>query len=165
MKKSSLPAQAVKRTHWEGRAVSEASTTERHKDTTHLFVVEIQYPTPPRIHLLMAAASAAHGQRGVHVHVVTSKIQADQALEQDCPGGFRDGEEDEQTGRRTAVRHHVQHGAEARGLLEVAGGVAIEGVEQAADGVEEAAAARVQRHVVERADGQDNAEVACSSFC
>lgn len=97
----------------------------------------------------MALALAAHGQRGVHVHVVACKVQADQQLEDHRECGFRSGEEDQQAGGSAAIGDHVQNGSETGGLLELARRHAIKSVEQAADGVEEAAAARVQRHEVE----------------
>lgn len=97
----------------------------------------------------MALTLAAHDQGGVHVHVVTCKVQADQELEDHREGGFRSGEEDQQAGGSAAIGDHVQNGAEAGGLLELARCHAIEGIEQAADGVQEAAAARVKRHEVE----------------
>ena len=45
-------------------------------------------------------------------------------------------------------------------MLEFAGGEAVEGVEEAGDRVEEGAAAGVQGHEVEGAEGEDDAEVA-----
>jgi len=49
-------------------------------------------------------------------------------------------------------------------LLEFAGGDAVDGVEEAGDGVEEGAAAGVQGHEVEGCYGEDDAEVACASI-
>ena len=55
----------------------------------------------------MALALAAHDQRGVHVHVVACKVQADQELEDHGEGGFCGGEEDKQAGGSAAVGDHV----------------------------------------------------------
>jgi len=55
----------------------------------------------------VALALAAHDQRGVHVHVVACKVQADQELEDHGEGGFRGGEEDQQAGGSAAVGDHV----------------------------------------------------------
>jgi len=104
-------------------------------------------------HVLVALALAAHDQRGVHVHVVASKVQADQTLEDHRVRRLRSRKEDEQASSSAAISDHVENGAEARGLLELARGHAVQRIEQAADGVEEAAAARVEGHEVEGAEG------------
>ena len=109
----------------------------------------------------MAGIHAAHDERRVHVHVVTREVERDEALEQDGPAGERRRQEDEQARRGAAVRHHVEDGAEARRLLKVARGVAVQRVEELRDGVEERAGARVEGHVVEGRDGEDDARVAC----
>lgn len=100
----------------------------------------------------MALALAAHDQSRIHVHVVAGEVQADQALEDHGVGGLRSGEEDQQASSRAAVSDHVQHSTKASGLLELARGHAIQRIEKAADGVEEAAAARVEGHEVEGAE-------------
>lgn len=123
-------------------------------------IVEIQYPAPILVHVLVARFRAAHDQCGVHVNVVAGKVERDEALEDNGPARERGRQEDEQTRRGAAVRDHVENRAEARGLLVVARRVAVEGVEQAGDAVEERARARVQRHVVEREDGEDDAYIA-----
>lgn len=123
-------------------------------------VVEVHDAAPAGGDVLMALALSAHDQSGVHVHVVAGKVQADQALEDHRVGGFGGREEDEQARGGAAVGDHVQDGAETGRLLEFARGKAIESVEKAADGVEEAAAARVKGHEVQGAEGQDDAEVA-----
>lgn len=94
------------------------------------------------------------------MHVVAGEVERDQALEEDGPAGEGRRQEHKQTGGGAAVRHHVEHGAEARRLLKIAGRVAVEGVEEARHAVQQRAGARVQRHVVERGDGQDDARVA-----
>ena len=110
----------------------------------------------------MALALPAHAQRGVHVHVVAREVQADEELEDGGVGGLGAGEEDEQAGGGAAVGDHVEHGAEAGRLAELARRPAVEGVEQAGDGVEEAAAAGVEGHEVEGGEGEDDAGVAWS---
>lgn len=101
----------------------------------------------------MALALAAHDQRGVHVHVMAGKVQANQALEDHRVRRLRSREKDEQTSSSAAISDHIEDSAEARGLLELARSHAIQRIEQAADGVEEAAAARVEGHEVEGAEG------------
>lgn len=96
----------------------------------------------------MALTLAAHNQSRIHVHVVAGKVQANQALEDHRVGGLRSGEEDQQTGGSAAVSDHVQHGTKASGLLEFARSHAVQSIEEAADGVEEAASARVEGHEV-----------------
>lgn len=108
----------------------------------------------------MALALAAHDESRVHVHVVAGKVQADQTLEDHRVGGLRSGEEYQQTGGSAAISNHVEDGAKAGALLELARGHTIQSIEQAADGVEEAAAARVEGHEVEGAEREDDAEVA-----
>lgn len=123
-------------------------------------VVEVEEPAPRPVDGLVARGGAAHGEGGIDVDVVAGEVERDKALEDDGPAGEGGGQEDEQAGGRAAVGHHVEHRAEARGLLKVARGIAVEGVEEARDAVEDRAGARVQRHVVERGDGQDDARVA-----
>ena len=40
-------------------------------------------PTPLHINVLVAAVAPTHGQCGVHVHVMTREVEADQQLEDD----------------------------------------------------------------------------------
>lgn len=91
----------------------------------------------------MAVVGAAHGQGCVHVDVVAGKVERDQALEQNGPAGEGRRQKDEQAGGGAAVGHHVQHGAEARRLLKVAGRIAVEGVKKAGYAVQQRAGARV----------------------
>ena len=109
----------------------------------------------------MARVHAANHDGRVHVHVVAREVEGNEALEQD--GEAREGgrEEDKQAGGGAAVRHHVEDGAEARRLLEVTRGIAVQRVEELRDGVEERARARVEGHVVEGAYGKNDAGVAC----
>ena len=70
-------------------------------------VVQVQDIATATINLLVAPARAAHHQRGVHVHVVAREIEGDEALEDDRPARESGGEEDQQTRRRAAIRHHI----------------------------------------------------------
>lgn len=65
----------------------------------------------------MTCVIPAHGQRSVHVNVVTREVQGDQALEDDRPPWKRTGEKDEQTRCRTPIRDHVQYRSEGRALI------------------------------------------------
>ena len=131
------------------------------RDGTYLVgVVEGEDAAARLVDVLVAVLGAAHGQGGVHVDVVARQVERDEALEDDGPAREGGRQEHQQAGGGAAVRHHVEDGAEARRLLKVAGGVAVEGVEQAGHAVEERAGARVQRHVVERGEGEDDARVA-----
>lgn len=94
------------------------------------------------------------------MHVVACEVQRDQKLEDHAPSRLRGGEENEQTCRGAAVGDHVQDCAEAGRLLVDPRGMAIEGVEQAGDGVEDGAAARVEGHIVEGYQGEEDARVA-----
>ena len=117
---------------------------------THIIgVVLLQDPAAALVDLLVARAGATHCQRRVHVHVVTGQIEADQPLEDDRPARERRRQEDQQARCCAPICHHVEYGAELGRLVEAAGGVAVEGVEDAGYGVEEAAGSRVERHVVE----------------
>lgn len=48
-------------------------------------IIEIQDPTPVLVHFLVALIRPTHDKCGIHVDVVTGKVQRDQALEEDCP--------------------------------------------------------------------------------
>jgi tRNA G26 N,N-dimethylase Trm1 len=120
---------------------------------TYLVGVVKMHNAVLRRHVLVALALAAHHQRRVHVHVMAGEIQTDQALENHRVRGLRSGKEDQQASGRAAISDHVEDGAEASGLLELARGHAVQRIEEAADGVEEAAAARVEGHEVEGAEG------------
>lgn len=77
----------------------------------------------------MALTLASHRKRGIHVHVVAGEVQADQALEDDGVSWLSRRQEDEQTSGRATIRHHVQHGTEARALLEFPRGHPIQSVQ------------------------------------
>ena len=111
----------------------------------------------------MTLVAPAHTQSSIHVHVVARQIQRYPALEDDAPPWEGACQEDEQTRGCATIRHHVEHGTKLCGLLELAGGHAIEGVEQAGYAVCGCACAGVERHVVERDYGEDNATIACGS--
>ena len=111
----------------------------------------------------MTLVAPAHAQSGIHVHVVARQIQRDQTLEEDAPPRESACQEDEQARGCATIRHHVEHGTKLCGLLELAGGHAVEGIEQAGYAVCGCACTGVERHVVERDDGEDNATVACGS--
>lgn len=115
------------------------------------------------VDVLVARVGASDDEGGVHVHVVARKVEGDEALEENGPSRKGRGQEDEQARGGAAIRHHVEDGAEARRLLEEAGSVAVESVEQAGDTVEDGAGSGVQRHVVERGNGEDDSEIACGS--
>lgn len=48
-------------------------------------VIEVEKPTPRLVDILVAGFTTAHCQRGVHVDVMTSQIERDEALEDDGP--------------------------------------------------------------------------------
>lgn len=129
--------------------------------TTYIIrVVEVEDAAPLLLDRLVAAHTAV--ERRIHVHVVAREIETDEALEEDGPLCVCRGEEAEQTRGRAAVRHHVEDRAELCRLVECAGGIAVEGVEQAGDGVEESAVVGVVWHEVEGCAGEDDAGVACA---
>lgn len=107
----------------------------------------------------MAGFRAANDQRSVHVHVVAREVEGNQALEDDSPAGEGGREKDEQAGRGAAVRDHVENSAEPTRLLEYAGNVAVDGIEEARDTIEERAGSRMQRHIVERGKSEDDSDV------
>ena len=109
----------------------------------------------------MTLPTAAHTQRGIHMHIMAREVQAYQPLKHDTPAWPRAREEDKQARRRAPVRHHVQYSAERRALVEMAGGDPVKRIEEAGNRVEDGAGARVQGHVVEGGDGEDHARVAC----
>lgn len=108
----------------------------------------------------MRRALAAHSQGSIHVHVMAGQIQADQALEDPAVRWLRRRQEDEQARGGAPIGHHIKDRAEARALVVLAGGDAIERVQKAGHGVEEAASARVQGHEKEGSEGEDDADVA-----
>lgn len=126
-------------------------------------VVLLQQPVPALVDVLVATRAAAHTQGGIHVHVVAGQVERNQQLEHDAPPGESLCQEDEQAGCCAPVRDHVQDGAKLGALFVLAGCVAIERIEKTGYAVEEGACARVQRHVIERCQGEENARVAYPS--
>lgn len=93
------------------------------------------------------------------MHVVAGEVERNQALEDDGPSGKSRRQKDEQARGGAAVGDHVQDGAEPGRLVKGPGGISVEGVEQARDAVEQGARARVQRHVVQGRNGEDDSAV------
>lgn len=123
-------------------------------------IVEAEKPVLARIDVLVARIGARDNKGSIHVHVVAGEIKGNQALEDDGPSREGGGQEDNETGRGAAIRHHVEDGAEASRLFVDARDVAIEGVEETRDTVEERARARMEGHVVEGRDSEDDSRVA-----
>lgn len=112
-------------------------------------VVEIQNPTPVLVNLFVALVRPAHHKRGIHVNIVTGKVQGDQALEDNSPSREGRRQKDQKAGGRASIRHHVEDGAEARALLVVSRGITVKSVEKAGDAVENGASSRMEGHVIE----------------
>jgi hypothetical protein len=123
-------------------------------------IVEAKKPVLARIDVLVARIGARDNKGGIHVHVVAGEIKSNQTLEDDGPSREGGGQEDNETGCGAAIRHHVEDGAEASRLFVDARDVAIEGVEETRDTVEERARARMEGHVVEGCDSEDDSRVA-----
>lgn len=101
----------------------------------------------------MCARQLQH--RRVHVRPVAEDVERDQCAEVDEIGRVQVGEHDTQACRRRAIRHHVKHRAEKRGLVERARSVPIRRVEQRRDKVASERAAivrdrKVESHQIER---------------
>jgi hypothetical protein len=109
----------------------------------------------------VALIRASHAERSIHVDVMAGQIQGDQTLEENRPAGPGGREENEETGGRAAICHHVQDRAEPGGLLKVPRGISVQGVEEAGDAVQGGAGTGVQRHVVEGGKCEEDARVAC----
>ena len=60
-------------------------------------VVLLQDPAPALVDILVALSATAHTECRVHVHVVTSQIEGDEALEDNAPSRESLRQEDEQT--------------------------------------------------------------------
>lgn len=156
MKKSSLAAQHTKRKIC---CLTSATSTlgKVWNIVTHpVRVIEIQYPASVLVHLFVALIRPAHDKCGIHVDVVTGKVQRDQALEEDGPPREGRRQEDEEARSRAAIRDHIKYSAEARALLVQASGVTVEGVEKTRDAVENGACSWVQRHIVEGCYGKND---------
>lgn len=124
-------------------------------ECTHLImVVLVQDPASAGIHLLVALST--HAQRGVHVHVMTCQVEGDESLEEDRPARPGGAQEHKETRGRAPIRDHVEDGAERRRLFEIPCRVSVECVQQARDAVEQGTCPRVQRHVIERGDREED---------
>lgn len=128
-------------------------------------IVEAEKPVLARIDVLVARIGTRDNKGGIHVHVVAGKVKGNQTLEDDGPSGEGRGQEDDEAGGGAAIRHHVEDGAEASRLFVDARDVAIEGVEETRDTVEERARARMEGHVVEGCDSEDDSHVAWRRGC
>lgn len=93
-------------------------------------VVKVQDVRTALIHLLMGLALSTHYQRRIHVHIVTSEIHGNQSLENNRPTRECGSEKDEQASGCASIGYHVEDGTETCGLLEDAGCVAVQGVEE-----------------------------------
>lgn len=65
------------------------------------------------------------------MHVVASKVESNQALEDDSPSRESGREEDDKTSCSAAIGNHVENSTEASRLLVDTRGVAIKGIEKA----------------------------------
>lgn len=117
MKKSSFKAQQTKSIVY-CPVVSTASSSAG-RETYLVGVVLVHDPASRCPDILVALALASHRERGIHVHVVAGEVQADQALEDYGISRLSGRQKDEQACGRATICHHVQHGAEARTLLEL----------------------------------------------
>lgn len=98
-------------------------------------IVQMQQFTPPFINGLVTLSHSSHGQRRVHVVVMTGQVETDKPLEEERPARPGAAEENEQAGGRTAVGDHIEDGPELGALLEVARGDTVEGIEETGDAV------------------------------
>lgn len=145
IKKSSFRAQKIKRTVYIRLA------RDKSLQLCYAYpavIVEVQDFAPARIHILMALVRSSHGQRRVHMHIMTRQIDTDQGLEDDRPARPGGAKEDKQTGSRASVSHHVQDCSERGGLVIHSRSITVERVQKARHAVEKGACARVQGHVV-----------------
>lgn len=166
MKKSSLRKQKMKRTVCVVFVSDEARNTlctsrlsrdekkakrkeNKIKNTTNLVgVVKVQEPALTLVDILVTRVGATDKESSIHVNVVAGEVEGDKGLEENGPSREGRGEEDEQAGGGATVSDHVENGAESGRLLKGTGSVAIEGIEQARNTVEECACSRMEGHVV-----------------
>jgi hypothetical protein len=94
------------------------------------------------------------------VNIVAGQIQRDETLEENGPARPGGSKEDKQTRGRAPIRHHVQDRAEFCGLLKVPRGISVQGIEETGDAVQAGAGTRVERHVVEGGEREEDARVA-----
>lgn len=125
---------------------------------THLAsVVLVQDPAPGGINLLVALGGTTHAQSCIHVHVMASHIQANQALEDDCPARPGRAQENKKACSCATVCYHVEHSTEGGRLVEITCRIPIQGIQQARNTVKEGASTRVKWHIVEGSNGEDYA--------
>ena len=86
------------------------------------------------------------------MHVVTSHIDSDQALEDNRPTRPGGAQENQQTSRGTAIRNHIQDRAEGSRLIEIPRRVPIQGIKEARNTVKNRASSRVKRHIIQGSD-------------
>jgi len=120
-----------------------------HKQHIAVGVVQVHDLASFGVDVLVAASASAHGEGGVHVHVVGCEVERDEELEDHAPARHGCREEDEQAGGGAAIRHHVQDGSKLGGLVEATGGIAIESVEEAGYAVQQSACTWVEGHVIQ----------------
>lgn len=65
----------------------------RSMTTNPVRIVQVHDIAPLAVYVLVALALASHGQRGIHVHVVAGKVQANQELEDHGPSRHCRGQE------------------------------------------------------------------------
>lgn len=107
----------------------------------------------------MALVLSSHAEGRIHVDVVAGKIERDEDLEEDRPAWPGRREENEKTGSGAAIRHHVKDSAELCGLLKVSRRIPVQRVEEAGDAVQAGTCPWVERHVVKRCEGKDDAGI------
>lgn len=93
------------------------------------------------------------------MHIMARHIQGNQALEDNGPPGPGGAQEDQETRGGATVRHHVQHGTEGGGLVEVSRGISIQGIQQARYTVQERTRSGMDGHIVKGGDGQNNPQI------
>jgi hypothetical protein len=157
MKNISFMTQKVKRTFCDRVSFG---LRQNGRQTYVVGVVLLQDPAPALIHVLVALFAAAHAQRRIHVHIVARQVERDEALEHDAPARESLRQEDEQAGRGASVCDHVQYRTKFGALFEPARCVAVKGIEETGDAVEDRACTGVEGHVVKRCYGEDDAGVA-----
>lgn len=79
----------------------------------------------------MALTRGPHGQRRVHVNIMTGEIETDQALEDDTPSGKGGCQEYQQTRSGAAICYHIQHSTKRGGLVISSSCDAVCGIEKA----------------------------------
>lgn len=159
MKKSSLNRQTVKSTFYQHVSFGVLLIDVMLLMAYQIRVVYPHRPRPVLANFFMALIRRTHHQRGIHMHIVTRKIQTNQALKQYTPRGISDCEKHQETCLGTPIDGHIQHGSKLRRLIEFACYHTINGVEGTGYAVKKGACSRVYRHEVEGQDGESNARI------